>query len=349
MATTTLYVTSTASASRVTLPANLLGAPDDAVTTASDASGRLTSVDGIFTYTSIPDNAIIYSVTVGIRTAKTTGADGGTNNLLVMSGATAVVETFTTPATTTGTLANYEFTLTNPTWMTVAALKTLRLRWTTLGPSSQNKVSIADAMWVTVTTADYGSWVTDLVTPIQSVVANSYQITGVPNAQSASITYGINGLVTTADRCIFNLSAMPDASPATRVQITVVCTQAGTGGGTGSQNAVIILDLMSSTGTVYETLTGPIAAGVFSVVSTRSYTPAELKNMQVRWSGKSSDAYNGVIYLDAMNLGTAVAAPAVARVHRWDGSAWVESPIKRWSGSAWVTTTVKRWDGSAWV
>jgi hypothetical protein len=33
----------------------------------------------------------------------------------------------------------------------------------------------------------------------------------------------------------------------------------------------------------------------------------------------------------------------------WNGSAWVEKPVKVWNGSAWVQKPLRRWDGSAWV
>jgi len=33
----------------------------------------------------------------------------------------------------------------------------------------------------------------------------------------------------------------------------------------------------------------------------------------------------------------------------WNGSAFVEKPVKVWSGSAWVQKPVKRWNGSSWV
>lgn len=40
-------------------------------------------------------------------------------------------------------------------------------------------------------------------------------------------------------------------------------------------------------------------------------------------------------------------APTVAI---WDGSAWVDKPVKYWDGSTWATpSAVSYWDGSAWV
>jgi hypothetical protein len=33
----------------------------------------------------------------------------------------------------------------------------------------------------------------------------------------------------------------------------------------------------------------------------------------------------------------------------WNGSAWVEKPMKAWSGSAWEEKPVKVWNGSSWV
>ena len=37
------------------------------------------------------------------------------------------------------------------------------------------------------------------------------------------------------------------------------------------------------------------------------------------------------------------------RLNVWNGSAWVEKPMKAWSGSAWVEKPVKVWNGSGWV
>lgn len=39
----------------------------------------------------------------------------------------------------------------------------------------------------------------------------------------------------------------------------------------------------------------------------------------------------------------------LGRLNIWNGSAWVEKPMKAWSGSAWVEKPVKVWNGSSWV
>jgi hypothetical protein len=39
----------------------------------------------------------------------------------------------------------------------------------------------------------------------------------------------------------------------------------------------------------------------------------------------------------------------IAGAEVWDGSAWVEKPVKVWDGSAWVQKPVRTWDGSVWV
>ena len=40
--------------------------------------------------------------------------------------------------------------------------------------------------------------------------------------------------------------------------------------------------------------------------------------------------------------------PPTGTMKWWNGSTWVEKPVKVWNGSAWVTKPVKRWTGSAW-
>jgi hypothetical protein len=44
-----------------------------------------------------------------------------------------------------------------------------------------------------------------------------------------------------------------------------------------------------------------------------------------------------------------VPAHIPGRLNVWDGSQWVEKPMKAWSGSAWVEKPVKVWNGSSWV
>lgn len=33
----------------------------------------------------------------------------------------------------------------------------------------------------------------------------------------------------------------------------------------------------------------------------------------------------------------------------WNGSAWVQKPVKVWDGAAWTTKPLKRWNGASWV
>ena len=43
------------------------------------------------------------------------------------------------------------------------------------------------------------------------------------------------------------------------------------------------------------------------------------------------------------------AGAAGGRGKVWNGSAWVEKPVKVWNGSAWVEKPIKFWGGSAWA
>jgi hypothetical protein len=52
--------------------------------------------------------------------------------------------------------------------------------------------------------------------------------------------------------------------------------------------------------------------------------------------------------------GTAVtltyhAIVASSGMNVWNGSAWVDKPVKVWTGSAWVQKPVKVWNGSSWI
>ena len=44
-----------------------------------------------------------------------------------------------------------------------------------------------------------------------------------------------------------------------------------------------------------------------------------------------------------------VVPPGVGLIAVWNGSAWVQKPVKYWNGSAWIEKPVKYWNGSAWV
>lgn len=36
-------------------------------------------------------------------------------------------------------------------------------------------------------------------------------------------------------------------------------------------------------------------------------------------------------------------------INKYNGSSFVDVPVKKWNGSAWVEPEVKKWDGSKWV
>lgn len=40
--------------------------------------------------------------------------------------------------------------------------------------------------------------------------------------------------------------------------------------------------------------------------------------------------------------------PSGATMKYWNGSVFIEKPLKRWSGSTWADPVLKRWNGSAW-
>jgi hypothetical protein len=44
----------------------------------------------------------------------------------------------------------------------------------------------------------------------------------------------------------------------------------------------------------------------------------------------------------------AIAIHIPGRLNVWNGSAWVEKPVKVWSGSGWIEKPVKIWNGANW-
>lgn len=48
-------------------------------------------------------------------------------------------------------------------------------------------------------------------------------------------------------------------------------------------------------------------------------------------------------------VGIYEAAASGGRPKIWNGSSWVEKPLKVWNGSSWVEKPVKVWNGSSWV
>jgi hypothetical protein len=48
-------------------------------------------------------------------------------------------------------------------------------------------------------------------------------------------------------------------------------------------------------------------------------------------------------------VGDEETSSSVQGINVWNGSAFVEKPVKVWNGSSWVQKPVKRWNGSSWV
>lgn len=65
----------------------------------------------------------------------------------------------------------------------------------------------------------------------------------------------------------------------------------------------------------------------------------------------SSNGLAGTIYYDEAYISTSPfsAGPTAGYVNAYNGSAFVNKPVKVWTGSAWTQKPVKFWSGSAWV
>ena len=54
-------------------------------------------------------------------------------------------------------------------------------------------------------------------------------------------------------------------------------------------------------------------------------------------------------YTQVPTISITEAAPAGGKFKWYNGSSWVEKPVKVWTGSAWVEKPLKVWTGSSWV
>jgi hypothetical protein len=82
-------------------------------------------------------------------------------------------------------------------------------------------------------------------------------------------------------------------------------------------------------------------------------TLAQLRspNFKIRaFAGRAAVTQSATFNVDHVDI-TVDYTPAhiPGRLNIWNGSAWVEKPMKAWSGSAWVEKPVMVWNGSSWV
>jgi len=97
-------------------------------------------------------------------------------------------------------------------------------------------------------------------------------------------------------------------------------------------------------------------------------TGTKSQSISITWSGlgasprlclrlrfTSSNAHGGArsIVISTATSNSRIDTPYTATVTGslvkvWNGSSWVEKPLKRWNGSAWVEASLKRWTGSVW-
>lgn len=84
-----------------------------------------------------------------------------------------------------------------------------------------------------------------------------------------------------------------------------------------------------------------------SIINPAVFRPHRLIGRTLQASGSSN--WNGYIYLDNVTYSfTDWPAYPTGRPKIYNGSTWVNKPLKRWTGSAWVEEPMYYWNGTNW-
>jgi hypothetical protein len=156
-------------------------------------------------------------------------------------------------------------------------------------------------------------------------------------AETFATNLGSGGAFTLR-RTGFAVEPIDDASSPSGGGITTVVIEAGS----GTANVAVIgeqVDVSVGTVTVVGKAIVPVTTNLLtSAVGDVAVTAKQAVTVPV--AGEQITATVGSV---------SVATAAMAGVGVWNGSAWVERPVKVWNGSAWVQKPVKHWDGSSWA
>lgn len=194
----------------------------------------------------------------------------------------------------------------------------------------------------------------------QSAAVSAGSVTVDTPAAGVNVTVDVTGQAVAAS--VGTVTVVGKAS--TTVTGQAVAVSAGTvsvagkaNAATTGQEAATSVGAVSVTGKASTTITGQSVA-----VSVSPVTVVGKANISV--IGQSATVSVGSVTVDArqaitvpvtgqsvaVSVGTVtVATAAMAGVGVWNGSAWVDKPVKVWTGSVWAQKPVKTWNGSAWV
>jgi hypothetical protein len=167
-------------------------------------------------------------------------------------------------------------------------------------------------------------------------------------ASAGSVTVAAKANVSAAGQSVTTSVGSVTVSTTARVDVSVPVS---------GQEAVTSVGAVTATGKAAASVLGQSAAVAAGPVTAIGGAIAPVTGQQVAASvgAVTVDARQAVTVpvtgqaVTAAVGAVSVATAAMAGVGVWNGSAWVEKPVKVWNGSAWVQKPVKHWDGSSWA